>query len=130
LLGAFAGLANAVPFLGPILGASAAGLAVLTDGQGIAAVARVVALFVAIKVVDDVLLQPLTIGRSLHLHPMLLLASVVAGNQALGIFGMVLAVPFVTALQEIARLLLEHHRAMAGPAPTSGEAAAAPHYVC
>lgn len=129
LLGAFAGLANAIPFVGPLLSAAATGLVVLTNGQGLAGVVRVVVLFLVLKALDDAVIQPLTIGRSVHLHPMLLLASVVAGNQALGILGMIVAVPAVTVLQETARLLLEHRRVLAGQV-SPGEPSGPPHYVC
>ncbi|MBI3456504.1 MAG: AI-2E family transporter [Candidatus Rokubacteria bacterium] len=130
LLGAFTGLANAIPFVGPLLSATAASLVVLTHAQGLAVVARVALLFLGIKFLDDALIQPLTIGRSVHLHPMLLLGSVVAGNQALGVLGMIVAVPAVTVLQETVRLLLEHRRVLAGEVPRRGEPAAAPDYLC
>jgi predicted PurR-regulated permease PerM len=42
-----------------------------------------------------------------------LIASVVAGGQALGVLGMVIAVPIATVLQETIRLWLEHRRALA-----------------
>jgi len=129
-LGAFAGLANTVPFLGPILGASAASLVVLTQTHSLAGVGRVVLLFVVVKIVDDAVIQPLTIGRSLHLHPALLLASVVAGNQALGILGMIVAVPTITALQEVTRLVIEHRHALAGTHRAARAPVAAPKYLC
>ena len=114
LLGAFAGVANVVPFVGPLLSATAAGLVVLlTPGQGLAGVVRVMVLFLAIKVLDDTVIQPLTIGRSVHLHPALLLGSVVVGNHALGVLGMIIAVPVATVLQETVRLVLEHRRVLA-----------------
>lgn len=114
LLGAFAGLANVVPFVGPLLSTVAAGLVViLTPGQGLAGVVRVALLFLVIKVVDDTIIQPLTIGRSVHLHPALLLGSVVVGSHALGVLGMIIAVPVATVLQETVRLLLEHRRVLA-----------------
>jgi len=114
LLGAFAGLANVVPFVGPLLSAAAAGLVVLlTPGQGLAGVGRVALLFVVVKVLDDTIIQPFTIGRSVHLHPALLLGSVVVGSHALGVLGMIIAVPVATVLQETARLLLEHRRVLA-----------------
>jgi predicted PurR-regulated permease PerM len=131
LLGAFAGVANAVPYLGPLLGAAAAGLVVLVHTHSLAAVGAVLGLFVGIKLLDDAVLQVLIIGRSVHLHPMLLLASVVAGNQALGVLGMVIAVPAVTVLQETARLLLEHRRVLAGTHRAApGGRAGIPQYVC
>jgi predicted PurR-regulated permease PerM len=114
LLGAFAGLANVVPFVGPLLSSAAAGLVVvLTPGQGLAGVGRVVVLFLVIKVLDDTVIQPFTIGRSVHLHPALLLGSVVIGNHALGVLGMIIAVPVATVLQETVRLILEHRRVLA-----------------
>jgi len=114
LLGAFAGLANVVPFVGPLLSVVAAGLVVvLTPGRGLAGVGRVVVLFLVIKVLDDTIIQPFTIGRSVHLHPALLLGSVVVGNHALGVLGMIIAVPVATVLQETVRLLLEHRRVLA-----------------
>lgn len=114
LLGAFAGLANAVPFVGPLLSVAAAGfVVVLPPGQGLAGVGRVILLFLAIKVLDDTIIQPFTIGRSVRLHPALLLGSVVVGSHALGVLGMVIAVPVATVLQETARLLLEHRRVLA-----------------
>ncbi len=130
LLGVFAGVANTVPILGPLLGASAAGLAALTAGQGLRAVAGLLLFFVVLKLVDDTLVQPLTIGRSVHLHPVLLLASVVAGGQALGILGMVIAVPTATVLQETIRLWLEHRRVLAGEGRGAWEPAVPSHFVC
>jgi len=114
LLGFFAGAANVVPFIGPVLSAAAAALVVLlTPGQGTAAVLRVAVLFLVIKALDDTIIQPFTIGRSVHLHPALLLGSVVVGNHALGVLGMIVAVPVATVLQETVRLLLEHRRVLA-----------------
>ena len=114
LLGAFAGFANVVPFVGPLLSAAAAGLVVvMTPGQGLAGIGRVILLFLVIKVLDDTIIQPFTIGRSVHLHPALLLGSVVVGNHALGVLGMIIAVPVATVLQETARLLFEHRRVLA-----------------
>ena len=114
LLGAFAGIANVVPFFGPLVSAAAAaGVVLLTPGQGLGGVVRVLVLFLFIKVLDDTVIQPLTIGRSVHLHPALLLGSVVVGNHALGVLGMIIAVPVATVLQETVRLLLEHRRVLA-----------------
>jgi predicted PurR-regulated permease PerM len=126
LLGALAGLANPIPVVGSVLSAAAAALVALAHGQGLGAVGWVALVFIGLKALDDVLIQPLTIGRSVQLHPALLLASVVAGNQALGILGMIVAVPTVTVLQETVRLLVEHRRLVAAPAPRAEEPAGYP----
>ncbi len=128
-LGAFAGLANAIPVVGPILGAGAAGLVALIHGQGFGAVGRILLLLLAIRALDDAVIQPVTIGRSVHLHPLLLATSIIAGNEALGILGMIVAVPCVTVLQETARLLLEHRRTLARRVPVTSPAPTRPHLV-
>lgn len=130
LLGAFAGAANVVPFLGPLLAGVAAGLVALVHTRSLDAVGAVVLLFLAVKVADDAVVQPLVIGRGLHLHPVLFLASVVAGHQALGIVGMVLAVPVATVVQEVARLLIEHRHTLAGHPRDPASRPEAPRVVC
>jgi len=116
LLGAFAGAANVVPFLGPLLSAAAPGSwCCLTPGQGLAGVVRVAVLFLAIKVLDDTIIQPYTIGRSVPSTRRSWLGSVVVGNHALGVLGMIVAVPAATVLQETVRLLLEPARPRASP---------------
>jgi predicted PurR-regulated permease PerM len=73
-------------------------------------VVNVVALYLAIKLMDDLVLQPLLIGKSVHLHPMLVVITVIVGEQLFGIPGMILGVPVVTAAQKTAGILLAHRR--------------------
>ena len=96
-----------------ITGAMFVGFAVQAVAHGLPGVIAVLVLFVVIKVVDDTVIQPLTIGRSVHLHPAILLGSVVVGNHTLGVLGMIIAVPVATIVQETVRLLLQHRRTLA-----------------
>ncbi len=131
VLGAFAGLANAVPLLGPLLAGGLAAMAALVQWKSLAAPVTVVGLFVAVKLLDDVLIQPLTIGKGVRVHPVLLVASVIAGGKAFGVFGTVIAVPVVTVLQEATRLLLERRRLTARrSSPIGGARRAIPQYLC
>jgi predicted PurR-regulated permease PerM len=61
---------------------------------------------------DDLVIQPLLIGKSVHLHPMLLVITLIVGEKLFGIMGMILGVPVVTAAQKTAGILLEHRREM------------------
>lgn len=130
LLGLLSGVANVVPYLGPILGGAAAVSAALVQFQSVAPLAKVIVLYLAIKLLDVVVIQPLAVGDR-SLHPMLLIASVIVGGHALGIIGMVLAVPAVTILQEIAKLLVAR-RTRGGPIAEVHFDKAAPmqRYVC
>ena len=61
---------------------------------------------------DDLVIQPLLIGKSVHLHPMLLVITLIVGEKLFGITGLILGVPVVTAAQKTAVILLEHRREM------------------
>ena len=107
VLGAFAGLVNPVPYLGVLLSLGAAALTALGSGMGPDVLVALVVLFVAIRLIDDLVLIPLALGGSVHLHPVVVIAAILAGEHALGILGMVIAVPLVTVVKEVTRLLLE-----------------------
>jgi predicted PurR-regulated permease PerM len=110
LLGVVTGLANVVPYLGPIVGGAAATLVAAVQFKSLALLVQVAVLYLSLKLVDFLVIQPWVIGKGNDLHPVLLVASIIVGGHALGIIGMVIAVPTITILQKIARLLLERRR--------------------
>jgi predicted PurR-regulated permease PerM len=131
LLGAYTALVNPLPYLGAILAVTTTAIVSLAYGQSLGTLGWILVLYVVIRLFDDVVVVAVTIGRSVHLHPMLVLASILAGENALGLLGMVLAVPLVTVVKESARLLLEHRRNLARPhLPAAGTPTSIPHYVC
>lgn len=101
LFGAFAGIANLVPYLGPVAGAALA-IAVSTFETGDLAMAAYIALaFTLVKLTDDALIQPLIVAKSVDMHPMLVLLAVIIGGRFFGVLGMLLSVP-VTGFAKIA----------------------------
>jgi predicted PurR-regulated permease PerM len=131
ILGAFSGLTNVVPYLGPLLGGGVAILIALIQFKSLVPLVKVATLYLSIKLLDDVVIQPVTIGHSVHLHPILLLASVIIGGHAFGFIGLTVAVPAVTMLQEITKLILERRRYHAGIlTPNPKKAVTLPQYVC
>ena len=59
--------------------------------------------FIITQLIDNVVLQPLIYGNSVHAHPMeIFLVILIAGNLA-GIPGMILAIPGYTVLRVILR---------------------------
>lgn len=111
-LGIMTGAANVIPYLGPIVSCAAASLIAFIQFKSAGAVINVLMLYTAIRLIDDFVVQPLTIGRSVRLHPMLLIISIIAGQRLFGIMGMVLAVPTVTILQKVVQILLDHRQRM------------------
>ena len=129
LLGAFCGLAGAVPYVGPVLSGGAVAVVAMIQFASLAPLAKVLTLFLSIRLVDMVLIHPTTIGKSVRLHPALLMGSVIVGGNVFGLIGLIVAVPVVTSIQEIARLLLERRRYRLGARARRDEAPAQP-YVC
>jgi predicted PurR-regulated permease PerM len=92
-IGFFAGLANLIPYVGPLAGASLAVLVVLVTSTEPMRIVYVLLAFVGIKLLDDTVIQPLTVARSVKMHPLLVLLVIILGGRFFGILGMLLAVP-------------------------------------
>ena len=92
----------------PIIGAIAAGVvatlvALVTAGTVPALIVAVVA--IVVQQLDNDVLAPVIYGRSLSLHPVVILLSVVAGGALFGLAGTVIAVPLVAVTINIAKEL-------------------------
>jgi putative heme transporter len=107
----------------PFAGAIAAGLlavlvTLVTAGVGAAIVVGIVALVV--QQFDNDLLAPLVFGRSLELHPLIVLFSLAGGGALLGPIGAVFAVPVSAVIINViaeARAASVEHRPLLEPAP-------------
>lgn len=93
VIGIFAGLANMIPYVGPITGATAAILVVLVNHGSGNDVLWVAAAFGVIQLIDNVIVQPLVLAKSVDLHPLAIIFAIIIGGQFFGIIGMLIAVP-------------------------------------
>jgi predicted PurR-regulated permease PerM len=110
LLGVMSGVVNIVPYLGPLMACLVSCLVALAQFHTLDPVLNVVLLYLALKLLDDLFLQPMMIGRSVELHPMLLVITIMVGEKLFGISGMILGVPVVTAAQKTLGIVLDHRR--------------------
>jgi putative heme transporter len=87
----------------PIVGAVATGalavLVALADG-GLTTGLIVLGIVLLVQQLESNVLEPLILGRTIHLHPLVVLAAIAAGATVLGVLGAFLAVPVaaITAL--------------------------------
>ena len=93
LLGAFTTLVNPLPYLGTILSVGVASIVAIANGQSLGQIGWIVGVYIVIRILDDLAVAPVTIGGSVHMHPMLVLVSILVGEHTLGLLGMVAAVP-------------------------------------
>ncbi|MDP8905757.1 MAG: AI-2E family transporter [Chloroflexota bacterium] len=121
LLGVIAALAEAIPLVGPALGAIPALLVAALTGQ-FETVLLVAGVYIAIQVFEGNVLVPLIMRRTLAVPPFLVVAGVLAGATIAGVVGALLAVPLIAAiLAVLERLQAREHVVPAEPAtPAEG----------
>ena len=85
-----------VPYVGSILGCLLVVLVAATDYPGDASVAYgAIALFIGVRLLDDFIFMPLTIGRSLRMHPLLTVIMIFVGGAVAGVAGLMLVLPLL-----------------------------------
>lgn len=93
-LGLLAAVLAWVPYIGSILGGLLVVLVAATDFPTEPAMAAwVVGLFILVRLLDDFLYTPLTIGKSLNMHPLVAVLMIFVGGAVAGISGLMLALP-------------------------------------
>ncbi len=91
-----------VPYVGSILGGVLVVLVAATDFPSDAAMAYwAIGLFVVVRLLDDFLYMPLTIGKSLHMHPLVTVVMIFVGGAIAGISGLMLVLPLLGVVMVI-----------------------------
>ena len=103
LLGLIVGLCEFIPFVGPILGAVPA-LIVAVIKSPITALWTLLVI-VVVQQVENLFLVPRIAGESVKLHPALIMVVLVIGNEALGLWGMIVAVPLTAIVRDVFKYL-------------------------
>jgi predicted PurR-regulated permease PerM len=103
LLGLIAGAFEILPFVGPILGAIPALIVAALQSPMTALWTLVV--FIIIQQLENLFLAPKIAGGSVKLHPALVMVVLVVGNEALGLWGMLLAVPLAAVIRDVFKYL-------------------------
>jgi predicted PurR-regulated permease PerM len=99
IIGVITGIANLVPYLGPIFGGCVALLVSLTVAGNFQMFLPIAILLIVIRLIDDLILQPLCFGKSLDMHPVAVVLVLIIGHQLMGISGMVISIPIATILR-------------------------------
>ncbi|MFD2093000.1 AI-2E family transporter [Blastococcus deserti] len=109
-LGAF------IPIIGSFLAGTVAVLvALVTQGPITALIALVIV--VAVMQLEGHVLQPLLLGRAVHVHPLAVVLAIAAGLLVGGIFGALVAVPVVACANVAGTYLSRRHEGPRPPEP-------------
>jgi predicted PurR-regulated permease PerM len=94
LVGMVAGVFNLVPLVGPFIGGGLAVAIALISGQPLKAVWAALVLL-AVQQIDNHLISPNVMGRTVQLHPVVVMLALLVGASFAGLFGMLVIVPLV-----------------------------------
>jgi predicted PurR-regulated permease PerM len=120
IIGMIAGVANAIPFLGPAIG--------LVVGVFYALIAEdmqpilpfidpenvliwVVVSVAIVQLLDNTVFQPIVLGSAVSLHPLVVIFGVMGGSLLFGFAGMLFAIPAIVVVKVVFSTLLHEMKA-------------------
>jgi predicted PurR-regulated permease PerM len=119
VIAVFVAIADLVPLVGATVGAViAAAVAFL---HSVPAGIAVVVFFVIYQQLENHLLQPVVLSRTVKINPLAVLVSILLGVEVAGILGALLAIPVAGIVQVLLRDLYDVRQGRAKPHPTVGE---------
>lgn len=94
LIGFAAGIANIIPYIGPVVGCIPAIIVGILSPNPIIAVWAVLVFFI-VQQLDGAVISPKVVGDSTGLHPVIVIMAIIIGGSVYGILGMLLSVPIM-----------------------------------
>ncbi|HEY6951385.1 MAG TPA: AI-2E family transporter [Bacteroidota bacterium] len=99
LLGALAGVANLIPYVGVAVAATLAIVVSLTQLGNFSMLVPIGVTMLIIRGIDDTIVQPMCFAKSIDMHPLMVILVLIIGHELLGVAGLVLAIPLATILR-------------------------------
>lgn len=92
VIGILTGIGNLIPYVGPIVAYVSTILVCLLNGDFKKMAVAIVVLFI-VQTLDGNVINPKLLSSSIHIHPLLVIISLIFGSAIGGLAGMLLAVP-------------------------------------
>ncbi len=106
VLGLIAALLAWVPYVGSIVGCMLVVMVASTDAPANPSVAYLaIGVFILVRLLDDFVFMPLTLGRSLHIHPLITVLMIFIGGSVAGVAGLMLVLPLLGVVMVIGETL-------------------------
>lgn len=113
LLGMIAGLASVVPYMGFIIGITAASIAAMVQFGDWVHLLGVFAVFGVGQALEGMILTPLLVGDRIGLHPVAVIFAILAGGQLAGFVGVLLALPVAAVIMVLLRHMHTEYKSSA-----------------
>lgn len=109
IIGSIAGFANLVPYIGPVgIAIPPVLLAIYQFGIFHGVITAIFLTF--LQFIDNMILVPFIVGKSVDLHPLVTIFVVFIGGKTLGLLGLVAAVPLASILISIFQMVYREFR--------------------
>lgn len=105
LLGLLAGIFNIIPYLGPIIACIPVGLAALTGGIYLMAMAIIV--MIAVQQIDGLIISPRIMGSVTGIPSPVIMIAIYCAGAAFGILGMLMVMPCLILFRTCVRVFVE-----------------------
>ena len=115
VIGGIAGFANLIPYIGPVMIAIPA-VILAAYQHGMFRMVMTGIFLGGLQIVDNAILIPLVVGKSVDLHPIATIFVVIVGGQLLGFLGMVVAVPLTSIFIAVFQALYKEFKSFSAPA--------------
>jgi predicted PurR-regulated permease PerM len=109
LIGAFGGIFNVIPYVGPILGMAFGVFITISSHLDVdlalllPMLLKVAAVFLTVQAIDNNIVGPMIMSKSVQAHPLEIFIVTLVAAKLGGVVGMVVGIPVYTVLRVIAR---------------------------
>lgn len=120
LIGAIAGLSNAIPFLGPVIGLAFGALYALISEdinplfsfiKPENALLGILVVVWLTQLLDNWVYQPVILGKAVNLHPLVVVLGVTGGSAIFGFAGMLFSIPAIVIVNVVLTTVVEQMKA-------------------
>ncbi len=113
LIGVIAGVAFLVPLMGLVVGILLGGTMAFLQFQDLLHPFYVITAFAIAQILEAYVITPKIIGQRVGLHPVIIIVSILIGGELLGLFGILIAVPFAAVLKVFFKSIADSYRNLA-----------------
>ena len=97
-IGVLSGAFNVIPYLGPIAAMVPAVLVAIAEHHEALLAVKAAGVLSLVQLIDNAVVSPLALGKSVDIHPLIVILILPIGGMLMGVWGMLLAVPIYCSL--------------------------------
>lgn len=97
LLGFIVGATNIIPYFGPVI--ALVPIVIIAATISVKMVITSIIIVFILQFAEGNILSPLIVGKSLHMHPLMIMLALLAGGEIGGVVGLIIAVPILAIVK-------------------------------